>query len=100
LAVMDGNRLVESRVFEAAVEESIYEMHLPLPETGDYSLAVTLGEEVSVDIPFLLSSQRMHWGRWSAAVLVGLVIIVAVGSRRARVRMDRRQNAQLRGAHD
>ncbi|MFT5131361.1 MAG: hypothetical protein ACI8W8_004997 [Rhodothermales bacterium] len=92
LAVMDGDVLIEAREFPTAVEESIYEMHLPLAQTGDYHLTVTLGDGSVAEIPFLLSSQQINWGGWSAAVMLGLVIVVAVGSRRARVRMDRRQN--------
>ena len=73
-------------------------MHRSLPETGDYSLRVTLhGEgDLATVIPFQLSSQKVHWGKWVGLALIVLICVAAVGARKKRVVMDRRARAAAR----
>lgn len=94
LRVLDHGEPVHSRSFPTAVEENIYSLQHPLPETGRYSLEVVLGDGSVAVIPFKLSSQKVPWGKWVGGVLVVLVVIVAIGSRRARVIQDRRDLAR------
>ncbi|MGI9241949.1 MAG: hypothetical protein ACR2RV_14190, partial [Verrucomicrobiales bacterium] len=71
-----------------------------LPKTGKYSLRLTLHDEGDLvcTIPFRLSSQIIHWGRWIAAGLGLVLVVTAVGARRARVRQDRSESARKRRA--
>ena len=98
LDILDGDEVVHTEHFESAEEESLYAMQQQLPPTGDYALRLTLhdADDLRGEIPFLLSAQRIHWGKWLAITLAVLVLVVAVGSRRARVMQDRRANAALR----
>lgn len=73
-------------------EESVFSIFDELPPAGKYSLQVTLldGTEVSTNIPFILSSQKVRWGKWIALSLFILIIIAGVGSRKARIIKDRK----------
>jgi len=91
IEILDRGKPVSSVDFDGPEEESVYSLKRELPPTGRYSLAVTQreGDRTRAEIPFRLSSQRVPWGRWITGGLVLLVVVVAVGSRRARVAMDR-----------
>jgi len=94
--VLDGDDPVYEEAFAGPAEEMIYAMQCRLPDTGRYSLRVSAGEGAGPQamIPFKLSSQKTPWGRWMAGILLVLVVIVAMGSRRARVVQDRRALAR------
>ncbi|MBZ0268302.1 hypothetical protein K8I85_09100 [bacterium] len=91
IEVLDRGKPVHSADFDGPKEECVYSMKRELPETGRYALAVTQldGDRTRAEIPFRLSSQKVPWGKWITGGLVLLVAVVAVGSRRARVVMDR-----------
>ena len=46
-------------------------------------------------IPFLLSTQKVHWGKWVGLILLVLISVAAVGARKARVTQDRRDAHRL-----
>ena len=94
--VKDAGQVLYTEHYEHSQEESIYTLFRQLPETGDYSLDITFhdGKASTVNLPFVLSAQRIHWGKWVGGGLVLLIVIVAIGSRKARVAMDRKENAQ------
>lgn len=98
LEVLDREEVVHREQFEASAEESIYAMYRSLPASGKYSLRVTLHghRDLQCVIPFQLSSQITHWGRWIGLALLILIVIAAIGARKARVRMDRRSEARQR----
>jgi len=95
IAIKDGSDVLYTEYFEHSQEESIYTLFRMLPESGNYSLDITFheGQETTVNLPFVLSSQRVAWGKWVAGFLILFITIVAIGSRRARVAMDRKENA-------
>lgn len=97
LDVLDGDEIIYSERQESAELENLYSMHQDLPETGDFSLRVTLHGrgDLKCEIPFTLSSQKVHWGPWVAGSLFGLIAVAAVGARRARVVQDRRETKRL-----
>jgi hypothetical protein len=97
LDVLDGDEIVYSERQESAELENLYSIHQDLPEDGDFSLRVTLHGrgDLKCEIPFTLSSQKVHWGPWVAGSLFGLIAIAAVGARRARVAQDRRETKRL-----
>jgi hypothetical protein len=92
IEILDHGRPVNSEHLPSSQEESIYTMQQILPDTGKYSLRMTLhdADDLVVTIPFVLSSQKIRWGKWLAGILVLLVAVAAVGSRRARVVQDRK----------
>ena len=92
MEIRNGKEIVESKVFETADLENLYSMHRKLPETGDFSVRLILHDEADSEcvIPFTLSSQKIHWGGWIAGGLIILFIVAAIGARKARVRMDRK----------
>lgn len=98
LDVLDGERVAYSEKFESADLENIYSLHRELPDTGDYSVRVTLHDKDGLEciIPFQLSSQKVHWGRWIGLALVVLVTVAAIGARKARIAMDRKEARQQR----
>ncbi|NNE06928.1 MAG: hypothetical protein HKN20_00060 [Gemmatimonadetes bacterium] len=98
LAICDRDAVVYEEVFAGPEEECVYALQQDLPSTGKYSLLVTLGDgsDQEVRIPFRLSSQKTYWGRKVAGALALLILVVAVGSRRARVMQDRRASARRR----
>ena len=96
LDILDRGEVVYSQDYVSSQEESIYTLQQTLPSTGKYALRITFlqGDTAQALIPFVLSSQKIHWGKWIAGTLVIFVAVVAVGSRRARVRLDRKENAK------
>jgi len=98
LEVLDRGKTVIRQRFEKAELENLYALHRELPEEGRYSLRVTLHDEgnVTCQIPFWLSSQKIHWGKWVAAGMVLLLGVAAVGARKARVTQDRREDRARR----
>ncbi|MHC4995171.1 MAG: hypothetical protein ACYTGQ_08980 [Planctomycetota bacterium] len=103
LTLLDGDTPVLTRKFDHSEEESLYSFQKALPDKGDFSLRVVLHETTDANatalgeatIPFTLSSQRFSWGPWVAGFLIVLITVAAIGSRRARVAMDRKENARL-----
>ena len=98
LEVLDGEDVVVSEWQKAAELENLYSLYHELPETGKYSLRLTLHDENDLvcTIPFRLSSQIVHWGRWILIALGILLVVTAFGARRARVKQDRREGALKR----
>lgn len=91
LEVLDGDKVAATEVFDSSELENLYAMYRKLPDTGNYALRLTLEDEggLQCTIPFHLSSQNVHWGPWVAGVLGVLLVVAAVGARRARVKQDR-----------
>ena len=98
LEILDGDQVVHTRRFEAAELENLYGMHRELPPEGKYSLRMILHDEGDLEckIPFRLSSQIVHWGKWIIVALLILLAIAAFGSRVARVKQDRREEYRKR----
>ena len=98
LEILDRDEVVHTHRFEAAELENLYGMHKELSPEGKYALRMTLHDENDLQcvIPFRLSSQIVHWGRWIAGVLVVLLIIAGFGARVARVKEDRREELRKR----
>ena len=98
IEVLDGDQVVVSERQKAAELENLYSLYHELPNTGKYSLRLTLHDENDLvcTIPFRLSSQIIHWGRWVAIGLGLLLLVTAIGARRARVRKDRSEAAKKR----
>jgi len=93
LEILDRGKPIRTVRFKSAELENLYSLHHELPDTGRYSLRVTLhdkGDE-QVDIPFRLSSQKINWGRWIGGGLIVLIGVAAVGARKARVAVDRKE---------
>ena len=93
LDVLDNGTVVHSERHKSSELENLYSMHQDLPDTGRYSLRLTLHDEgdLQCTIPFTLSSQKIHWGKWVAAVLLMWRVVAAIGARKARVAMDRKE---------
>ena len=91
LEVLDRGEVVHTARHEAAELENLYSMHRDLPKTGKYSMRMTLhGEgDLTCTVPFRLSSQKVNWAWWVAGGLGILVLVGAVGARKARVKQDR-----------
>lgn len=98
IEVLDRDKVVVSERQDAAELENLYSLYHELPKSGKYSLRLTLHDENDLicTIPFQLSSQIVHWGRWIAIALGVLLLVTAVGARRARVKQDRREGARKR----
>lgn len=96
LEILDRGNPVYTEQFDSSQEESIYAMQQSLPGNGTYALRVTLHDanNLMVKIPFKLSSQKMHWGKWLGLSLAVLLAVVAIGSRKARLVQDRKENAR------
>ena len=94
LEVLDGADPILIEEVDGPREENVYQIHSAMPSAGDYSLRVTLlDENLSVVIPFLLTSQKVNWGTWIASGLAFLIVVAAVGARRARVLQDRKKRS-------
>ena len=95
LEVLDDGEVVHTERHEKSELENLYSMHRDLPPDGDYSLRLTLHErdDLACTIPFTLSSQKVNWGWWVAAGLAFVLVITAIGARKKRVRLDRREAA-------
>ena len=98
LEILDGDRVLFTEKHDAAELENLYSMYRELPQSGDYSMRITLHDENDLvcTIPFRLSSQIVHWGLWIAVGLGVLIVITAIGARRARVKQDRSESARKR----
>lgn len=98
LEILDGQQVVHQETQTSSQLENLYSVHRSLPDSGKYSLRLTLHDEDALQctIPFTLSSQKVHWGKWIALVLLLLVTIAAIGARKARVKMDRKLEANAR----
>ena len=96
LDILDRGQSIYSERFSSSSEESIYTFQQALPPSGKYSLRINLhhGSKLHAIIPFTLSSQKIHWGKWIAGTMFVLVTIVAIGSRKARIKMDRKSNVR------
>lgn len=93
LEVLDRKTPVHTVKFDSADLENIYSLHRELPDTGRYSLRITLhGEDnMQTTIPFQLSTQKIHWGKWVGLSLFILITVAAIGARKARIAQDRRE---------
>jgi len=98
LDVLDNGKVVHSERHKSSELENLYSMHQNLPDTGNYSLRLTLHsvDDLQCTIPFKLSSQKIHWGKWVASSLFILIVVAAIGARKARVSMDRKEEAEKR----
>ncbi len=98
LEILDRNEVVHSSYFPTAELENIYSIHRELSDTGKYTLRITLHDEGDQTclIPFTLSSQKIHWGKWIGISLILFIIIVAIGARKARIMKDRKDQAKQR----
>ncbi len=98
LEILDGSKVVASNYQETSELENLYSLHRNLPETGKYSLRITLHDkdDLATVIPFQLSSQKIHWGKWVGLALIILLSIAAVGARKKRIAMDRRIQSTAR----
>lgn len=96
LDILDRGKSVHSVRHESADLENIYSLHWDLPDTGRYALKVTLLDEqgIQCEIPFRLSSQKIHWGKWVGLALLLLIIVTAIGGRKARIALDRKEAHQ------
>ena len=91
LEVLDCGEVVHTERHDSSELENLYSMHRDLPDTGKYSLRMTLhGEgDLQCTIPFRLSSQKVNWAWWVGGALGLLVVVGGIGARRARVKQDR-----------
>jgi hypothetical protein len=91
LEILDRGKVAHTLHLESAELENLYSWHRDLPNTGKYSMRMTLHDEgdLQCTIPFRLSSQKVNWGWGVAGGLALLVAVSAVGARKARVRQDR-----------
>jgi len=98
LEVLDNGKVVHTERHKSSELENLYSMHQNLPDTGNYSLRLTLHsvDDLQCTIPFKLSSQKIHWGKWVGGVLLIIIIVAAIGARKARVAMDRKEEAGKR----
>ena len=89
--ILDGDRVLLSKRYEKAQLENMYSAQRNLSDTGDYAVRLTLHDDGGRQcvIPFRLSSQTTHWGRWIALGLLVLIAVTAVGARKARLVQDR-----------
>jgi hypothetical protein len=93
LEILDRGKPIHTQRFNQAEQENLYAMHRELPDTGRYSLRVTLHDEKDLQcvVPFGLSTQKIRWGRWIAGGLTVLIAVAAVGARKARIKQDRQE---------
>lgn len=96
MEVRDGDKVIHREKHDSAELENLYSMHQKLPETGDFSLHLILHDvdDLECTIPFKLSSQKINWAWWIAGGLGTLLVVAAVGARKARVRIDRSEQAK------
>jgi hypothetical protein len=91
IEILDRGKVVHTERQESSELENLYSMHQDLPDTGNYALRMTLHGENNLQctIPFRLSTQKVNWTWWVAGGLGLLVVIGAIGARKARVKQDR-----------
>ncbi|PCJ18563.1 MAG: hypothetical protein COB02_10515 [Candidatus Cloacimonadota bacterium] len=91
--IFDGDTMLEEKYQPQAEEESIYQINRKLNSEGDYSLKLVLVDDnnFEVRVPFILESQKTHWGKWVSFVLFLLLFMTAIGARKKRVTMDRKE---------
>ncbi len=95
LTLLRDDKPLRSLRFASSELENLYTLQDQLPPGGKYALAVDLpGQVEPIIMPFALSSQKIHWGKWIALSLGLLVAILIIGARRARIQVDRRQAVQ------
>jgi hypothetical protein len=96
MEIRDGDEVIHRQKFATAELENLYSLHHKLPDTGNYSVHLILHDENDLvcNIDFKLSSQKIHWGRWIAGGLFVLLAVAAIGARKARVRIDRKEQAE------
>ena len=95
LEILDGEESIKRFDFKKAAEESIYQLQQALDKSGDFSLRITIREDGKIITgreEFLLSNQRINWAIWISSIMFVLVVIVAWGSRQARLKQDRKDN--------
>ena len=82
IEVLDRDQVIHEEIQASAQLENLYSSHRQLPDAGKYSLRLTLHDEgdLQCTIPFVLSSQKIHWGKWIALVLGVLILIAAIGA--------------------
>jgi hypothetical protein len=92
IEVLNDNKVIHLEKIKKAEQESLYLIHTKLGEEGNYSINVMLNDEndLEVNIPFILSSQKINWGLWISITMLILIIIAAIGSRKARIVQDRK----------
>jgi len=96
LEILDDDEVLFSERFKEAELENLYSIYRELNGEGDYALRLTLHDEddLNCTIPFVLTSQKVNWAPWVVTVLGVLIVITAIGARRARVRQDRSETAR------
>lgn len=92
LEILDGTNPVYTERIESGASENLYSVHESLPDDGDYALRITLHNNADAQcvIPFTLSSQKKPIGLWVTATFALLILVAAVGARKARVKQDRK----------
>ena len=98
LEILDGETSLKLFSFKSSAEESIYQLQQKLNEKGNFSLKITIkenGKEIVGIEPFKLSNQIINWALWISLIMFVLLLIVAYGSRQARLKQDRKENAIL-----
>ena len=96
LDIMDGDKSVKTIGFESSAEECIYSFQKKLALDGDFSLRLSIdqnGEKIVGAEPFKLSNQKINWASRLSIIMFVLLAIVAYGSRQARLKKDRKENA-------
>ena len=91
LEVLDGRDTIYTERQKSAELENLYSIHQDLSDTGNFSLRVTLHgrDDLQCVIPFTLSHQKIHWGPWVIGGLFVIIVIAAIGARKARIAKDR-----------
>jgi len=98
LEIFNRGAVYYSDYQETSELENLYSLQTRLPSTGKYSLRVTLHQEDELQcvIPFRLSSQKIHWGKWITLILFLVIGVAAFGARKARIAKDRAAQAKAR----
>ena len=93
MEVLDGGKVLYAVEHETPEEENVYRLNHKLPSGGSYSLRITMKDEnnLGTEIPFVLTSQKTNWAKWVGMVLLVLVIVLAIGSRKKRILLDRKK---------
>jgi len=94
--ILDGEEVIYTKIQEKSQEESIYSIHRSLSDDGDYSLLLSLSDpsRTQIRVPFLLSSQKVHWGKWIVLFMAVFLGVAGYGARKKRLNMDRKQEKE------